>query len=382
LIDYFLNKKNAKNKFVKLCFNFVVIRPLFFTLKTKALLLSKGTKVRLKNSNDEGVVVALLNNGMVSVLLKDADITIPVFPEALEAIYDSKKTKAKVVPGKQSKVTAGPPAAQINAQYTILKSKGIQLAFDPIFQGDDVPEKYQIYLINDTSSDIIYQVSLRVAGEQEFTETGKLNKVSLVQIGDIFYDELNDSPTFDLDFRRITTDGTGAQHLKTLKIKAKQFFRNIETAPILNRKVHIYKVFENLKAERKDQQEEDLKTYTQKNAQPVFKKPASAGTTWSPDVKAKAEFKAELDLHIDALTEDHSSLNKAEILQYQIKAFEKYMEEALKLGVDRVFIIHGVGKGKLRNIIATRLIQMRFIKTFKNEYHAKYGFGATEVIFD
>lgn len=346
------------------------------------MLLSKGTKVRLIHSNDEGIVLKLLDNGMVSVMLKDGGMEIPVFPEALEAIYDSQKTKAKVVPGKQKKAPIQPAPAQINAQYTILKSKGIQLAFDPIFQGDEIPEKYQIYLINDTNSDVIFQVSLKIAGEQELKETGKLNKLSLIQIGDIYYDELNDSPTFELDFRRITTDGTGAQHLKTLKIKAKQFFRNVETVPILNRKVHVYKVFENLNAQRKDQQGDDLKTYTQKNSQPIIKRKTNSGTKWVPDIKAKAEFKSELDLHINALLDDHELLNKGEILQIQIKAFEKYIEEALKLGVDRVFIIHGVGAGKLKNIIATKLIQMRFIKTFKNEYHAKYGYGATEVIFD
>lgn len=347
------------------------------------MLLSKGTKVRLRHSDDEGVVLALLDNGMVNVLLKGSGIEIPVFPEALEAIYDSQKTKAKVVPGKQPKPSSTPAPAQIDSQYTILKSKGIQLAFEPIFQGDEVPEKYLVYLINDTDSDIIYQVSLTIAGEQELSETGKLNKVSLVQIGDIFYDELSDNPSFHFDCRRITTDGTGAQHLKTLKIKPKQFFRKIATAPILNKKVHLYTIFDNLKAQRKDQLGEDLKTYTQKNSQPLVKRPMpGGGSKWVPDVKAKAAFKPELDLHIDALLDDHELLNKGEILQIQIKAFEKYIEEALKLGVDRVFIIHGVGAGKLKNIIATKLIQMRFIKTFKNEYHAKYGFGATEVIFD
>jgi len=40
-----------------------------------------------------------------------------------------------------------------------------------------------------------------------------------------------------------------------------------------------------------------------------------------------------------------------------------------------------IGKGRLRNEIASRLVQMPEVKTFKNEYHPNYGFGATEVIF-
>lgn len=346
------------------------------------MLFAKGTKVKLKYSDEQGVITELLDNGMVKVRLIDSGIEIPIFPEGLEAIYQAGKTKAKVVPDKKIKEKETPLPPQIDPQYTILKSRGIQLAFDPIFQGDDVPEKYLIHLINDTNSDIIYQVSLQIAGEEEFKKTGKLDQMSSVQLGDLFYDELSDNPSMDLDCCRITTDGTGARHLKSLKIKPKQFFNNIATAPILNRKVHLYRVFDNLKAERKDQQEEDLKVYTKKNV--AYKAPPKNANPkfWSHDIQAKAEFKNELDLHIEELVDDYEGLSNSDILHIQIRTFEEYIEEALKLGVDRVFIIHGVGKGKLKNAIATKLIQMRFIKTFKNEWHHKYGWGATEVIFD
>jgi dsDNA-specific endonuclease/ATPase MutS2 len=49
--------------------------------------------------------------------------------------------------------------------------------------------------------------------------------------------------------------------------------------------------------------------------------------------------------------------------------------------VDRIFVIHGVGEGKLRDVISTQLMQMTEVKSFKNEFHPRYGFGATEVIF-
>ncbi|WP_428409939.1 Smr/MutS family protein [Phaeodactylibacter xiamenensis] len=43
--------------------------------------------------------------------------------------------------------------------------------------------------------------------------------------------------------------------------------------------------------------------------------------------------------------------------------------------------MHGIGKGKLRDSIASRLIQMPEVRSFRNEYHHRYGYGATEVIF-
>ena len=42
----------------------------------------------------------------------------------------------------------------------------------------------------------------------------------------------------------------------------------------------------------------------------------------------------------------------------------------------------GLQAGLLKQRIATRLLRMPEVKTFKNEYHARYGYGATEVIFE
>ncbi len=64
-----------------------------------------------------------------------------------------------------------------------------------------------------------------------------------------------------------------------------------------------------------------------------------------------------------------------------MKKFEAYIDEAVRQGVERVFIIHGIGKGHLRNLITSNLIRNPNVITFKNEYHPRYGHGATEVIF-
>ncbi|RME96879.1 MAG: hypothetical protein D6772_11235, partial [Bacteroidetes bacterium] len=58
----------------------------------------------------------------------------------------------------------------------------------------------------------------------------------------------------------------------------------------------------------------------------------------------------------------------------------RYLDQAIRLGAERVFVIHGVGEGKLRDAIAERLRQNPQVVDFKNEYHPRYGFGATEVI--
>ncbi|MEM8907482.1 MAG: Smr/MutS family protein, partial [Bacteroidota bacterium] len=101
----------------------------------------------------------------------------------------------------------------------------------------------------------------------------------------------------------------------------------------------------------------------------------------SHEVEDFARFESEIDLHIEKILDRPGKMSQSEMLRLQILAFDQYLEQAIRLGVDRVFIIHGVGKGKLKNKIASSLIQNPDVETFKNEYHPKYGYGATEVIF-
>ena len=47
-----------------------------------------------------------------------------------------------------------------------------------------------------------------------------------------------------------------------------------------------------------------------------------------------------------------------------------------------MIVIHGLGKGKLREEVMRLLREYKEVAHFKNEYHPKYGFGATEISFE
>jgi hypothetical protein len=348
------------------------------------VLFSIGTRVKFINTNDTGVVTSMLDNGMVNVLLDDYGMEIPAFLDDLirseEAIDEFPSVKAKIVPGKKAKKLDTPKHPQPEMQFTILKSKGIQLAFDPIVKLDAYAERYTIYLINDTRDEALFTLTLKLKNRVDQRYNGKIKAMSVYEVGTLLFDQLNDHPLFEVECWRITTAGTEARMHKALKIKPKQFFKKMSVAPLLNRQVHLFNIFDRLKGADK-KKDEDLQTYTKRNTRPM----ANWGNIQerlSPDVMEFAEFQPELDLHIENLTSEHHKLNNNEIINVQLFHFEQYIFKAIRLGIDRVFIIHGVGKGKLRNEIATRLVQMDHIKTFKNEYHPRYGYGATEVIFE
>lgn len=346
------------------------------------MLFAIGGRVRLKHTGAEGVVHQILDENMVSVLLDDGD-DIPCFVEDLIRMEDYKRmlskkppVKAKIVKGKSPKVPAEPDLPEAVQQYTILKSLGIQLAFEPQVRMDGITEKYLIHLINDTSYDVLFSFSMIRPNQVILKINDKLNKVSSMEVGELLFDQLNDSPTIEVECWQVTTAGTGKRFHKSLRIKAQQFFKKIRTAPILNKRVHHYLLFDNF--DKETPKGEDLKSYTLRNARPSRKRNQHYA---SHDVGAKANFHGEIDLHIDNLLDKPRKISQSEMLRIQISAFDVFIERAIQLGVDRVFVIHGVGTGKLKNRIASSLIQNPDVKTFKNEYHPKYGFGATEVIF-
>ncbi|MBX9851983.1 MAG: hypothetical protein K2X86_09515 [Cytophagaceae bacterium] len=72
------------------------------------------------------------------------------------------------------------------------------------------------------------------------------------------------------------------------------------------------------------------KQTTEDSAKNIFTKPAQ-----------------EIDLHIEKLVTDHSRMNNAQILELQLKTFEKNLDQAIASGMNEIIFIHGVGNGVL-----------------------------------
>jgi hypothetical protein len=346
------------------------------------MLFAVGTRVRLLHSQDEGVITALLDNGMVNVMLDDGDFEIPVFSDDLarvEAPFGKKPSvKAKIVPSKKENKPVKPIRPPIESQYAILKSYGIQLAFDPLVEPGGQSSRYKIYLINDTRYDVLFTFELYIGGSLEIRLNNKLDQISMLEVGEMLFDQLNDAPTVEMDCWQVTTQGTGPRLNKSLRIKPKQFFKRVTTAPLLNKRVHLFRLFEKFDPPRK-KKGENLQEYTRRNAR---REEGQRILQRLPhEVIELSEFIPEVDLHIEQLTDRYEKMNNAEILHLQLQHFERYLQKALRLGVERVFIIHGLGKGKLRDSIARRLHEMPEVRDYRNEYHPRYGYGATEVIF-
>jgi DNA-nicking Smr family endonuclease len=89
---------------------------------------------------------------------------------------------------------------------------------------------------------------------------------------------------------------------------------------------------------------------------------------------------AEVDLHIDMLSERPGDLTPHEAFEIQMHYFRLCMNHAFANKMKKVTFIHGVGKGILKDEIYKELKQYDNIHFFDAPM-SKYGVGATEVYF-
>ncbi|MEO6038206.1 MAG: Smr/MutS family protein, partial [Saprospiraceae bacterium] len=324
------------------------------------MLFAVGTRVRFRYTGETGVITAMLDDAMLQVRLdSDPSLEIPAFEEDLLRNTEAEPVApgARFIPGKVEKKPEAPPRREIKGQYHILKPKGLQLAFEPMPGRDGSVSRYKAWLVNDTNQEFLVEFDLFTPHKDLLVVDAKMAGLTALELGDFISDDLNEAPEVLLRVQRITTEGMEEALEKRLKIRAKQFFNNFYTAPILNLLAHLFLLFDSFEPKSEDRGEaDDLKSYTKQKVRAVPPEPESNSRPFGAfNVEEFASFIPEIDLHIQTITNGYARLDKSEILRLQLVHFQRFLDKAVRLGVPRVFVIHGVGEGKLRDAIADRL---------------------------
>lgn len=123
--------------------------------------------------------------------------------------------------------------------------------------------------------------------------------------------------------------------------------------------------------------QEDLRIY----ARQLEQISSTIDSVYSRNPTELSEFKPKLDLHAHKILDNPGDYRGDEIFMKQIEAFEKYMDQAIRLGVDRIEIVHGIGTGRLRETLSQRLKQYKEVVDFDNGFTPDHKFGATVVYF-
>ncbi len=87
------------------------------------------------------------------------------------------------------------------------------------------------------------------------------------------------------------------------------------------------------------------------------------------------------DLHLESLMQEGLNPGGTPIVLFQIQEAERYLNKAFMAGMKEIYLIHGIGEGALRMRLHEMLAQHPEIEYFANEFHPRYGWGATVVRF-
>lgn len=333
-----------------------------------------GDKILILHSNEEGFIVDFINDEMVMV---DVDgVQFPVYKDQIDFPY-FKMFSQKKEPVKPQKLYIDQiPKENEKINKESIQEDGVWLYFFPKFIidvfDDEVVELFKIYLVNKTNQEYQFHYQLKFFGKNDFDLKNQLPAFKDFYIHNVQFEDLNDNPSFYVEFSLANPLKTKAHFFETsLKIKPKQLFQKLEELKEKNEPSFGYKLF-NTYPNKLLNNEMDITSLTNKGykVSNTFRHKEFVETARSV-----------IDLHIEKITSQYKGLSNFEILTLQLSELEKWMNLSIQQKMPNLIVIHGVGTGKLKDEIHAVLKNRKEVKTYVNQYHPNFGFGATEIYF-
>ena len=332
-----------------------------------------GDIVLLLHSNEEGRIVDLINDQMLMVDVKG--VTFPVYKDQVDFPYFKRFSEKKIFSTKKEKKYIDDVRKE-KPEIEPRTEDGAWLTFLPVMDtdefGDVVVEELKLHLVNHTRTAYNFIYKLHFFGKPDFELKNTIQPFEDFYLHDIEFASLNDSPSFDFEFSLLQPAKHKEAHYETsVRLKPKQLFAKIEELKQKNLATFSQLLFENYP----DKVHED-KVEMGKLAAKGYKIYEASEAR-----KHLEPARSVVDLHIEKLTDNWRRMSNYEIVSLQLKTFDKYYDLALAHHQPSLIVIHGIGEGKLRDEIHDKLRLKREVKSFVNQYHPNFGYGATEIFF-
>ncbi|HXA03178.1 MAG TPA: DUF2027 domain-containing protein [Cytophagaceae bacterium] len=308
-----------------------------------------GDKVRFMRSKGEGIIRRMIDQSTVEVEIED-DFLIPVLKSEIVIISQEE--------GMAFREKRFEP--QLNEQ-TIEKTQGLYLAFIPFND-----KQYSLTVVNVSSMDIFLSISKEEQNKFDCIFANSVASESFGKAGEFNIADFDHWPALVIQAlyykhgKSLLKDPLN----KKLKFKANSFFKSKQQVPLLHKEGFLFRL-----------DEENISFTPEEIRDRMFESNA-------PKVSLEKIIQRppiEVDLHVEKLVTNPAALSPSEMLDLQIKSFEKSLENALATGMEEIIFIHGAGNGVLKNHIHKYLSGNKEIKFFKDARKEKFGYGATEV---
>lgn len=328
-----------------------------------------GDKIIVLHSDEEGKVTEIINDKMVMIEVRG--VKFPAYMDQIDFPYFKMFSQKKIIEKKKifiDEVKKEKPTGRKKV------ADGVFINLIPVYDkdifDDEVVDKLKLYLINYNEEEYYFKYNLSFLNESHFELNSKITGLTDFYLHDILFEDLSDNPSFNFEFSLIKENKKKAPFFeRSLKLRGKQIFKKFEEIQLKNEPSFSYELFD---------------FYPDKIDEPTIDltKLGNAGFRMYEAARIKDYLpppRTVVDLHIDKLVDYPSDLSPAEILEIQLNEFEKYFELAVLHHLTSIIFIHGIGEGKLRNEIHERLSLKSKVKSYVNQYHHLYGYGATEV---
>ncbi|WP_143306678.1 Smr/MutS family protein [Chitinophaga vietnamensis] len=344
-----------------------------------------GDKILLLSSKEEGTVVDLVNDNMVMIEIKGT--AFPVYLDQIDFPYFHRFSKEKLVQPKP-RLIPGDEIKVDRSKYEVFKTdKGMFLSVLPVYQFDGFDETVRLmkfHLFNDTPHAMRFYFQIWLNNQLDLEIKNEIQPYNHFYLADLLFESLNDNPRFEFTFfLKEPQPKLAASVQKTWKIKPKQMFTQLEELRTKAEATLSIPLFDKFPEKAPEppvapQQQAAKKPAITKLGSGNF---ASLLSKIELQPETTLEPKQEVDLHIEALEKNWKGLSNIAILAIQLNAFQRYLDLAITHHQHNMVVIHGVGKGKLRDEIHSILRRTPEVANFVNQYHGKYGYGATEITF-
>lgn len=345
-----------------------------------------GEKVSFLNEKRNGVISKIIGNKMVMVAIEDG-FEIPVIETDLVSLQYSEFPIEQQEPEQIESESFPDRFDLVNPSKSRLK-QGLYLSFLPDDEKNSGGGKTHIYLVNHTIFDALFSYSLAENGEYICCDFDRIDTETAIRLS--------------------TIESSHYEQWKAFSIQAILFIKNSSqqmnpiSAEIKINPVKLYKEDTFIFTDIFDYPAYCVPIKKEKNPEPaewkeqewtnekIEKKNGLKIIGHINDLGKKAEFPeeyiidkdiAEIDLHIEELMEDFSGKSNHELLNFQMDFFVKMLEQAIASKMKKIVFIHGVGNGSLKNSLIEKLKNDYPFLKFQDATYAKYGKGATEVIF-
>lgn len=331
-----------------------------------------GDTVLVLHSGEEGVIVDIVDDQVAHVSVKGT--VFPVYMDQLDFPYfkrftERRKASASRTPRRGEELPVEKKAVPTREET------GVFLSFLPEYEPgntEPVVEKFKIHLANETAAtyDVHYQLWLLERLELEVRNT--LYPFQHIYLQDLPFDKMNDRPRFDLEFSLIPPDpGKADTHRVRYKPKPRQVMQELHQLAQGKGATFSYLLFRQYP---RSQSEQENWNWPAVSSKPAYVQPQ--GDHFMP------EGRYEVDLHIEKLVADPSGLTPTDMLAIQLGELQRQLDQAIARRQFSLVVIHGLGKGTLRNEVHEILRHVPEIKSFVNQYDFRYGYGATEIFFE